>query len=150
MLLIESPFCDTAWENTISWGHTGGPIALHYPTSHVILIECRPWTCQSSKEDWCEVPYGGIFTSFPRTDKSTISHLGMWWLILCHFIGQKIASLKTYHKADNTLSRSTPCLAGLKWSDCRGRTTCRKKRIWSRPFSQTATCVGGIITSTFI
>ncbi len=55
----------------------------------------------------------------------------------------KIASLKTYHIADNILSQSTPCLAGLEWSDCRCQTKCHKKHIWSTPFSHTATCVGG-------
>lgn len=55
----------------------------------------------------------------------------------------KIATLKTYHRVDNILSQSTPCLAGLEWSDCRGQTAYRKKRIWSKLFSHTATCVGG-------
>lgn len=55
----------------------------------------------------------------------------------------KTASLKTYHRADDILSQSTPCLAGLEWSDCRGQTTCHKKRIWNTLFSHTATCVRG-------
>lgn len=54
----------------------------------------------------------------------------------------KIASLKTYHRMDNILSQSTPCLAGLGWSDCRCQTTYHKRRIWSTLFSHTATCVG--------
>lgn len=85
----------------------------------------------------------GLSFRFPSTDKSTSSHLGTWWLIHVSFHWSKTASLKTYHRMGNTLSQSKPCSARLEWSDCRYRTTCHKRRIWSTLFSHTATCVGG-------
>lgn len=129
---------------TVSWGHIKAPTALHRPTSQAILI--YSFTAASSlvshdrKAHLCSTE--GLSVSFPWISQPSAPLSGMWWLIV--LLGKHtVVAWRTYRKVESTLSRSTPCLAGLGWSDCRGQTACHKMHKWSILFCHTATCMGG-------